>query len=62
MQTLKKKPQQADYIQMKRHSEIIKLFKDRHIMTGIDSKIVQEDVKRMKELLKVFTTEVKNID
>jgi hypothetical protein len=47
---------------MKRHSEIIKLFKDRHIMTGIDSKIVQEDVKRMEELLKVFTTEVKNID
>jgi hypothetical protein len=42
--------------------KIIKLFKDRHIMTGIDSKMVQEDVKRMEELLKVFTTEVKNID
>jgi hypothetical protein len=31
-------------------------------MTGIYSKIVQEYEKRMEELLKVFTTEVKNID
>jgi hypothetical protein len=42
--------------------QIIKLFKDRHIMTGIDSKIVEEDVKRMEELLKVFTNEVEKID
>jgi hypothetical protein len=42
--------------------KIIKLFKDRHIMTGIDSKIVQEDVKRMEKLLRFFTTEVEKID
>jgi hypothetical protein len=52
MQTLKKKQQQADYIQMKHHFEVIKLFKDRHIMTGIDSKQVDKDVELLKGLLR----------
>jgi hypothetical protein len=62
MQTLKKKQQQTDYIQMKHHFEVIKLFKDRHIMTGIDSKQVDKDVELLKSLLRSFTNGYENND
>ena len=32
-------------------NEIIKLFKDSHKMTGINSKIVQQDVEELKRIL-----------